>query len=430
MMSVVVRVGQRRGPAFWAALLLAIPAAACTDTGGTGPDTEPPTITAIDPADGATGVSSLPRLIARFSEPIDTGGITSELFTLRAESHTYRGRLSINGQSIEFVPSDPLDFGTTYIATLSPDIADRAGNRLGSAFHWTFSTDGLPAPALSEDSLRRHIRTLADDSLMGRAAGTPDELKAAEYIAHRFEAWGLTTAPGGAYIQPFQATAPRDGRAVSSRNVLAVVPGAGSLASQWIIVGAHYDAQGTWTLPGDSIAVLNGADDNASGTALVLELARTFRSWTASGGPGDGSRRSVLFAGFGAEEEGLLGSCYYADTSPIAWQADAMLNFDMVGRLRGNQLWTVGVESSSIWDDMLANANRAELDMDPSAPCYSCSDYACFRRNGVPWLWFYTGSHGDYHSPADDESLIVYPGMLRIGDLALRTLIRLAVAPG
>ena len=235
---------------------------------------------------------------------------------------------------------------------------------------------------------------------------------------------------GGGYIQPFQA-AGRNGRIISSRNVLAVVPGTGSLADQWVIVGAHYDALGLLILPGGSFDVLNGADDNASGTSLMLEIARAFRAYTASGGTGNGGRRSVLFAAFGAEEEGLLGSWHYTRNPSIPpARMSAMLNFDMVGRLRGNQLTAVGTESSSIWPDMLANANRAGLAFGGSTSCQSCSDHAGFRDLGVPYLWFFTGTHNDYHRPADDEALIEYDGMSRIGDLALRMLIRLAVAPG
>jgi hypothetical protein len=280
------------------------------------------------------------------------------------------------------------------------------------------------------DSLQYVIRVLADDSMMGRRGGTADELRAAQFLAARFEAWGLSPLTS-TMIEPLHGETACNGNS-ASRNVLGVVPGSGSLASEWVVVGGHYDAMGTELDSVGAVLVRNGADDNASGTAMVLELARLYSGTVSHGDMGGVPRRAVLFAGFGAEEQGLIGSCDFVHSAIIDPATMAgMMNFDMVGRLRDN---TVAVEtggSAAVWDEMLAETNVAGLVLDAGTICaYPCSDYYWFKQSGVPYVWFYTGSHSDYHRPTDDENLINYDGMVDIGSMAYRILIDLAVTPG
>lgn len=247
------------------------------------------------------------------------------------------------------------------------------------------------------------------------------------YVASFFDDEGLAPL-SGVRLQEFSALPGDGGDTITSQNVLGVVPGAGVLASEWIIVGAHYDHLGVKQSTGGSLEIFNGADDNASGTSAVMELGRTYGFYVTSEGMAERARRSVLFAAWGAEELGLLGSCHFAASGllPLA-NVSAVVNLDMVGMLRSNSAEALGWESSIAWPGILADANRAEVHFDNSTICQSCSDHACFRRQGVPYLWFFTGWHDEYHTPQDDPPLLNYEGMARISDVALRVLVRLAV---
>ncbi len=334
-----------------------------------------------------------------------------------------------NGRVVLIEPTDPLDFGTVYTVNLGAGLKSRSGRTFGSAESWTFSTEGTALPDLEKDSLQSTLLALAHDSMMGRGSASPYEAKAAQYLLQRFADYDLGTLAGGG-LQAFEAYSQRLQRYITSQNVLATVPGSGGLAEEWVVVGAHYDHIGV-SVDADGTAMANnGADDNASGTALILEMARVFGEYVRSGGMPSRDRRSVLFVAFGAEELGLLGSCHYVEADP--WipldRTRAMLNFDMVGRLRENVILPRGFESWAPWTFMVQNANRSNLlIVDPPGPCDSCSDHACFRRQGVPYLWFFTGTHEQYHSPDDDVELINVPGLARIGDLSLRILTRLTI---
>jgi len=264
---------------------------------------------------------------------------------------------------------------------------------------------------------------------MGRRAGTADELRAAQYLASRFEEWGLSPLMNG-MIEPLHGEAACSGYS-ASRNVLGVVPGSGALASEWVVVGGHYDAMGTeWDSTG-AVLVRNGADDNGSGTAMMLELARLYSRAVSNGDLAGVPRRTVLFAGFGAEERGLIGSCDFVRSAVIDPATMAgMLNFDMVGRLRDNTVTAQTGGSAGAWENMLANTNVAGLVINPFVVCKACSDYYWFGQNDVPYVWFFTGDHPDYHRPTDDENLINYDGMFAIGSTAYRILTRLAITPG
>lgn len=264
--------------------------------------------------------------------------------------------------------------------------------------------------------------------MMGRRAGTADELRAAQYLASRFEGWGLAPLMS-AMVEPF-GTGGVCGYS-GSRNVLGIVPGSGALAAEWVVVGGHYDAMGTELDPSGAVLVRNGADDNASGTAMMLELARLYSGAVKNGDMAGMARRSVLFAGFGAEERGLIGSCEFIQSAALdPAEMAGMVNFDMVGRLRNNTVTVQSGGSDEAWDDMLANTNVAGLVVNPYTVCKACSDYYWFGQNDVPYVWFFTGDHPDYHRPTDDENLIDYGGMVAIGSMAYRILTRLVVGPG
>lgn len=403
--------------------------ASCGDFLGTGGSAEPKVIS-VTPAEGATGVSVLSTPKIRFSTELDEGTVAGAV-SLREGSREVRTRILLeNSKLLRLEPTDPLDFGSSYQIVVEPTLRGKSGKLLSEQWSWGFRTEGQSMPPPNGDSLRRILNALAHDSMLGRGSGTVDEYRAAHYIAERFQAYGLQPGPDG-WLQSFQAPSRKTQAPVFSQNVLAVIPGQGVLAEEWIVVGAHYDHVGLREQADGEMAVANGADDNASGTALLLEMARVFRKLVADGGIPTPDRRSILFSAFGAEEEGLLGSCYLARVSPPVpiSMTRAMMNFDMVGRLREGVLLVSGLESSEAWADMAVNANFPELVLFEPPPCKACTDFACFRDQGLPYIWFFTGTHLEYHTPADDGALINFPGLVEVGNVALRVLSRLVVMP-
>jgi len=202
-------------------------------------------------------------------------------------------------------------------------------------------------------------------------------------------------------------------------NVAGILPGAGALADEVIIVGAHYDhlgLGGQGSLAGKR-AVHPGADDNASGTAAVLMLARSFRERVASGAA-PASRRTLLFAAFTAEERGLLGSNHLAkhleDCGVKPRQVAAMINIDMIGRPRNNRLYALGADSGDGWRAILAGAGRsAGIDLRPIGSVGAADHLAFYYSTKVPVLHFFTGAHRDYHTPGDTADRIDSDGAAR-----------------
>jgi membrane-associated protease RseP (regulator of RpoE activity) len=175
------------------------------------------------------------------------------------------------------------------------------------------------------------------------------------------------------------------------------------------VLGAHYDHLGR--VGG---AIHPGADDNASGTAVVLGLARAFAA--AGGAP-----RTMVFALFAGEELGLLGSAHYVShpAAPIA-RTVAMLNFDMVGRMRDRRLEVGGVDSGSGLRSLVASAAGGDVDLSLRDSPFEPSDHLSFYGAGVPVLFFTTGGHGDYHTPRDTVDQINAAGMAEVAGVAAR----------
>jgi hypothetical protein len=272
-------------------------------------------------------------------------------------------------------------------------------------------------------ALLAHLEYLADDSLYGRGSTTPQEEEAAEYIAAKFAEYGLQPGAGAGYIQDF-GLGLTPGSGPQSRNVIGVLPGAGRLTTEWIVVGAHYDHVGWHQFP-DSIVIYNGADDNASGTAMLLEAARYFGELYSNGA--SGNRRSMMFHAYGAEELGLHGSYYFCDNPTVPMSnIGAMVNMDMVGRMEGSQLYLNGAFSSEAWRFFI-EANNDDLQLVYVDDVLYRTDHVCFWEAGKPVMTFHTGLHEDYHEPTDDVELINLEGMVRIGNLVLGVLDDLAI---
>ena len=212
--------------------------------------------------------------------------------------------------------------------------------------------------------------------------------------------------------------------------MLAILPGRGSLAGQWIVVGAHYDHLGWRRVAADSILIFNGADDNASGTSLMLELARYLNHHFTQGAGQTGERRSIMFHAYGAEEIGLVGSRYFCQgpTVPLDSVA-AMVNLDMVGRLQRNGLTLIGSTTAAFWPDLVLAANTEGLAYNFDDKYMGGSDQWCYYDAGRPVLFFFTGIHSEYHTPFDDTWLIDGEGVVDVGELAARVLIELVTLP-
>jgi hypothetical protein len=274
--------------------------------------------------------------------------------------------------------------------------------------------------------IRRDIEFLASDRLEGRLAGTPGNDSAAAYLARRYRSLGLTElAP--AYLQPFDALSAQDahmGRTAPrhTQNVVALLRGRDpALRDEYIVIGAHFDHLGRSPVfaqdPEAGDAIRNGADDNASGTAAVLDLARLL----AANPP----RRSVIFVNFSAEELGVLGSSWFVNHPPVALGSIvAMLNFDMVGRLRNDKLIVYGTSTATelkgIVDSANAAAGSAMLRVTSGGDGYGPSDQTSFYAKDIPVLHFFTDLHDDYHRATDDADKINAAGEARVVDLALR----------
>jgi aminopeptidase YwaD len=217
---------------------------------------------------------------------------------------------------------------------------------------------------------------------------------------------------------PVKATASivRDRRSVD--NVAAVLVPPSKTATEAVVIGAHYDhlgLGGSSSLAGtDRPQIHNGADDNASGAAALLEIARALKRDTS------GLRRKIVFIWFAGEESGLLGSAHFVRNSPLPVEAIvSMVNLDMVGRLRNNRVHVLGVDSAV---ELRSLAERAVTRHDVTGvfggDAYGPSDHTSFYARGVPVLFLFTGAHENYHRPSDDPETLNYPGEAKVAAIA------------
>ena len=271
-------------------------------------------------------------------------------------------------------------------------------------------------------SIKEDVAFLADDKLEGRQTGSDGELAAAAYIASRFENLGLTSKGSNGYFQAFifkPKTDPhqdinytvKDGDStITGTNVIGFLD---NKAENTIIIGAHYDhlgygAEGS-LYRGDTKEIHNGADDNASGVAVMLSLVKKLK--TANKG------NNYLFMAFSGEEMGLLGSNYFNKKPTIDLSnANYMLNMDMVGRLKQDSTLAVyGVGTSPILKQVV-KANNSKFKIIENESGVGPSDHTSFYNSDIPVLHFFTGQHEDYHKPGDDTEKLNYEGMETISN--------------
>ena len=279
---------------------------------------------------------------------------------------------------------------------------------------------GLRAQTSGADRIKHDISYLASDRLEGRGVGTAGLDSAGIYIAQAFMDAGLEPAGTDGFLQPFtiDPTAPAAAHAgvsdVRVANVVGIKPGSGSLAGEAVVIGAHFDHLGYGgfgSLDPDSVHVVhNGADDNASGTAAIIEAARLLAERSGA------DTRTLVFVAFTAEELGLIGSSHYVKSPAFPNDATfAMLNLDMVGRLQDGKLAVFGAETAEEFVGILDKVNASYgLNIAASGDGYGRSDQQSFFTQKIPVLHFFSGTHEDYHRTTDDSDKIHYEDTARI----------------
>ena len=255
-----------------------------------------------------------------------------------------------------------------------------------------------------QERLTRHVYYLAGDSLRGRKAGSEDAAKAAAYIVKQFEEIGIQPYYEEGWYQTFE----KYGN--SYKNVVGIIPGNDPvLKDEYIIIGAHYDHLGVM-----NDQIYNGADDNASGTATIIEMARILKSQQSN------LKRSVIVAAFDAEEIGLWGSDYLSKKLDLS-KVKLMMSIDMVGWLeKGKTLRFEGVATVKDGKRLLhEEAEKMHIDIKSKnfeTSILGATDTQGFAKKGVATWYVSTGLKSPYHKPEDDPELIDYKGLDRITD--------------
>ncbi len=202
-----------------------------------------------------------------------------------------------------------------------------------------------------------------------------------------------------------------------TQNVIGILPSA-KKSDEYIVIGSHYDhlgigGPGSGSRKPDTTAVHHGADDNASGVAGVIELARTLKTFSLLSSHFPAIERNIIFIAFSSEEMGLLGSTYFIKNSPVdIKKIRAMFNFDMLGRLKDDNTILVGGTGTSIEADSLLDYyfKDSNIKLSKSAQGFGASDHAPFYAENIPVFFFSTGPHEDYHKPEDDINKINLEG--------------------
>ncbi len=269
----------------------------------------------------------------------------------------------------------------------------------------SFAADPAILRTITTNDLRGHVSFLCSEELEGRGLGEAGGRTAQRYLASYYTRLGLTPfGEDGTFFQPFEA------RGRNGRNVLAMLPGTDpALRGEFIVVMGHVDHLGRGR-SGDG-PVYNGADDNASGTAAILEIAEAFTAAPP--------RRSVVFFNTDGEESGLLGSRHWIEnpTFPLESVA-AVLCMDMIGRSEDGYVFVGGTGTAPEFPELVESLTK-DLGLKPeiAAGGKAPTDSMVFYQKEKPILFFFTNLHNDYHMPTDDIEKLDFDGLTRITKL-------------
>jgi hypothetical protein len=360
--------------------------------------------------DDYTGIDARGKVVlAMMKEPLDDKGVSrfaagmsrwsnSALFTVKAKNAA--------------------DHGATALLLVAPPSSG------GADIVNLYTGDGRTASAIPVVQITRRVA-----NLLLSMGGAADLKSLQDSIYSSFK-------PNSSLLNDLEITGDVEvsRTQVQVRNVLACLPGRGPNADQWVVVGAHYDHLGRGQMGhmmgGKAGSIWHGADDNASGTSAVLELAEKLQQ-------GPPLPRSVLFIFFTGEEEGLIGSDYFVNHPLIPLDhVVAMLNLDMVGRLRGNALEIGGAGTAANFDSIVQSAvagtkltTSTALPDDGGRGGMGPSDHMSFARHKIPVLFLFTGMHADYHRPTDTADKINYDGIDIVTAVGQRIVAAMAAMP-
>lgn len=286
-----------------------------------------------------------------------------------------------------------------------------------------------------QKTIKSTLEYLASDQLEGRAPASTGDSLAIDFIVKSFKKIGLRPAfineQGASYVQKTNFSIP-------IYNVSGVLDikdnNLKTSKSKYIVLGAHYDHLGmggekSGSRRPDTLAVHNGADDNASGVSGMIAIAEHFAKIKGA--------NKIVFVAFGGEEKGLVGSKYFADNLPVAKEdVLAMINFDMIGSLRGNSLMVGGIGSAQEFDGLVGNVNKSfgskngqvydYFKLTLSQQGYGPSDHSSFYIKGIPVLYLTTGATETYHTPQDDACNINYLGIDSVVNFSIELINRLS----
>jgi Tol biopolymer transport system component len=272
-----------------------------------------------------------------------------------------------------------------------------------------------------KSNLKKHISFLASDDLKGRLTGSKEEKIAANYLINQFKNIGIKPFFKNDYLQSFtykERINPKDSLQLTAVNGHNVIGFLDNKANKTIVIGAHYDHLGLNEHHHSTKEIHNGADDNASGVAGVLELARMLSKNKTI------EKANYVFALFSGEEDGLQGSKKAVENIKNVYpNVTAMINMDMIGRLDDKKEMTIGGIGTSPEFKNIVEKNKPggfNITLDESG--VGPSDHTSFYLKDIPVLFFFTGTHSDYHKPSDDEDKINYYGVTNIVNYVFRVI--------
>ncbi|MCP5050752.1 MAG: M20/M25/M40 family metallo-hydrolase, partial [bacterium] len=287
------------------------------------------------------------------------------------------------------------------------------------------------APLFSSKLMMEHVRYLASDETRGRGLGTAGLEKSSQYIADRFKKAGLKPwDKKSGYFQTWEAAAGKKNKTISLRNVIGIIPGKNpAYKGQAAVISAHYDHLGTgWpdVHKGDEGKIHYGADDNASGVSVMIELARVL-------GKSLKPERTVLFIAFTGEESGLIGSQYFVQHlkkgNPSGIHTvNAVVNMDAVGHLTGkNKLMVIGGSSAREWKFIFMGIGyTVGIESQMVTQSLASSDQVSFIKAGIPGVQLFSGGGPNYHRPGDTVDKISAPGLVKVAAVAKEAIVYLS----